>query len=62
MVNWKTVLTCLVTAVLLGLGGYAIDFQTLKAKVTSQDHKVDLIYDIVKDTRNELKEIRQLIK
>lgn len=57
MINWKTVLTAIVTAVLLGLFGYAIDFQRVKAEVSNLK---DDIHEIKADVKEIKKDVKML--
>jgi len=58
-VNLNSVATTIVIAGILSIGSVIYDFQNVKATVSRQDAKIDIIYEDLKEIK---KDVKYLIK
>ncbi len=56
-VDLNRVITALVIASLIVVGGTIWDFQNVKANVSKQENKIDMIYDDLKEVKRDVKSL-----
>tara|TARA_R100001530_G_C4233597_1_gene133325 strand:- start:182 stop:370 length:189 start_codon:yes stop_codon:yes gene_type:complete len=56
-VDLNRVITALVIASLIVVGGAIWDFQNVKANVSKQENKIDMIYDDLKEVKRDVKSL-----
>jgi hypothetical protein len=56
-VDFNKVMTALVTAFLLAVGGAIYDFQNVKANVSQQDVKIDIMHEDLREVKRDVKSL-----